>query len=272
MNRLNITLDFVTIREKEGENVEKRIMVVDDDVSILVLLSDVLRENGFSVTTASTGEACLGLLQRQKYDLIILDIMMKGLSGLDVCRRIRSSVSGPILLLSAKDTSMDIINGLSLGADDYLTKPFVLEELVARINAHLRRETRALAPGPAAKTMKIGDITLNPAEMSAAKAGEPVSLSTREFELLSYLMQNAGQTLSKERIFRDVWGTEYGEIGTVAINIKNLREKIDPTWRYIKTVWGSGYCFVTQSGFIDEEEKDRTGRGCIHENEDSEGV
>lgn len=248
---------------------KKRIMIVDDDVSIRVLLSDVLRENGLSVTTASSGETCLGLLQQQKYDLIVLDVMMKGLSGLDVCRRIRSSVNAPILLLSAKDTSKDIINGLSLGADDYLTKPFVLEELVARINAHLRRETRASAPGPTAKTLKIGDITLNPGEMSATKGETPVALSTREFELLSYLMQNAGQTLSKERIFRDVWQTDYGEIGTVAINIKNLREKIDPTWRYIKTVWGSGYCFVTQSGYIDEEEKNRTGRGCGHENEDS---
>jgi len=251
---------------------DKKILIVDDDASILVLLSDVLRENGLSVTTASSGEACLGLLGQQKYDLIILDIMMKGLSGLDVCRRIRSSVNAPILLLSAKDTSKDIINGLSLGADDYLTKPFVLEELIARINAHLRRETRSNAPGAVSKTLKIGDITLNPAEMSVTKGGMPVPLSTREFELLSYLMQNAGQTLSKEKIFRDVWQTDFGEIGTVAINIKNLREKIDPTWRYIKTVWGSGYCFVTQSGFIDEEEKNRTGRGCGHENEDSESV
>ena len=236
---------------------DKKILIVDDDTSILVLLSDILRENGHMVTTAASGEACVSLLKRETFDLIVLDIMMKGLSGLDVCRQIRESVSAPIIFLSAKDTSQDIVRGLSLGADDYLTKPFVLEELIARIDAHLRRENRVAVTGRGDGVIKIGDIALDPAEMTVTRSGEPVTLSTREYELLFYLMQNAGQTLSKERIFRDVWQTDYGEIGTVAINIKNLRTKIDPNWQYIKTVWGSGYLFVTQSGFADEAQQSR---------------
>lgn len=232
---------------------KQKILVVDDDASIQMLLSDVLQENGYTVETASSGEEAIRLISGNTFDMIILDIMMKGISGLDVCRRIRDSVACPILFLSAKDSSEDIVNGLSLGADDYLTKPFVLDELVARINAHLRRENRSAVPRPAASVIRIGEITLDRESMSVTKSAAPVPISTKEFELLAYLMQNAGQTLSREKIFQDVWQTEYGDIGTVAINIKNLRAKLDPDWKYIKTVWGSGYRFVTQSGYEDEK-------------------
>ena len=128
---------------------------------------------------------------------------------------------------------------------------------MARIQAHLRREERAEPARPPAGPVRIGEIRLDPTDMTVTKNGKPVSLSTREFELLAYLMRNAGQTLSRERIFRDVWKTEYGEMGTVAINIKNLRTKLDPDWAYIKTIWGSGYLFVTQSAFNDEKAEKR---------------
>ena len=233
------------------------ILVVDDDVSILLLVSDVLEENGMNVVTARSGEEAVRLMEGQSFDLILLDIMMKGLSGLDVCRKIRSRVSCPILFLSAKDSVKDIVAGLDLGADDYLTKPFVLEELVARIQAHLRRQMRSDPRRASAGPIQIGGIRMEPEEMRVTRNGVEVPLSTREFELLAYLMQNAGQTLSRERIFHDVWRTEYGDVGTVAINIKNLRAKLDPDWRYIKTVWGSGYRFVTQNGFAEEESDDR---------------
>ena len=229
------------------------ILLVDDDVSILLLVSDVLEENGMNVVTARSGEEAVRLMEGQSFDLILLDIMMKGLSGLDVCRKIRSRVSCPILFLSAKDS----VKGLDLGADDYLTKPFVLEELVARIQAHLRRQMRSDPRRASAGPIQIGGIRMEPEEMRVTRNGVEVPLSTREFELLAYLMQNAGQTLSRERIFHDVWRTEYGDVGTVAINIKNLRAKLDPDWRYIKTVWGSGYRFVTQNGFAEEESDDR---------------
>ena len=233
------------------------ILLVDDDVSILLLVSDVLEENGMNVVTARSGEEAVRLMEGQSFDLILLDIMMKGLSGLDVCRKIRSRVSCPILFLSAKDSVKDIVAGLDLGADDYLTKPFVLEELVARIQAHLRRQMRSDPRRASAGPIQIGGIRMEPEEMRVTRNGVEVPLSTREFELLAYLMQNAGQTLSRERIFHDVWRTEYGDVGTVAINIKNLRSKLDPEWRYIKTVWGSGYRFVTQNGFAEEESDDR---------------
>ena len=232
------------------------ILLVDDDVSILLLVSDVLEENGMNVVTARSGEEAVRLMEGQSFDLILLDIMMKGLSGLDVCRKIRSRVSCPILFLSAKDSVKDIVAGLDLGADDYLTKPFVLEELVARIQAHLRRQMRSDPRRASAGPIQIGGIRMEPEEMRVTRNGVEVPLSTREFELLAYLMQNAGQTLSRERIFHDVWRTEYGDVGTVAINIKNLRAKLDPDWRYIKTVWGSGYRFVTQNGFAEEESDD----------------
>ena len=233
------------------------ILLVDDDVSILLLVSDVLEDNGMNVVTARSGEEAVRLMEGQSFDLILLDIMMKGLSGLDVCRKIRSRVSCPILFLSAKDSVKDIVAGLDLGADDYLTKPFVLEELVARIQAHLRRQMRSDPRRASAGPIQIGGIRMEPEEMRVTRNGVEVPLSTREFELLAYLMQNAGQTLSRERIFHDVWRTEYGDVGTVAINIKNLRAKLDPDWRYIKTVWGSGYRFVTQNGFVEEESDDR---------------
>lgn len=185
------------------------ILLVDDDVSILLLVSDVLEENGMNVVTARSGEEAVRLMEGQSFDLILLDIMMKGLSGLDVCRKIRSRVSCPILFLSAKDSVKDIVAGLDLGADDYLTKPFVLEELVARIQAHLRRQMRSDPRRASAGPIQIGGIRMEPEEMRVTRNGVEVPLSTREFELLAYLMQNAGQTLSRERIFHDVWRTEY---------------------------------------------------------------
>ena len=238
----------------------ERILAVDDDASILELVSDVLSEEALSVTTASSGEEALSLLERESFDLVLLDIMMKGISGLEVCRRIRDRVSCPILFLSAKDNVKDIVKGLGLGADDYLTKPFALEELAARVQAHLRRQARLGTPKPAGALLEIGEIRLDPEGRTVTKAGEPVALSTKEFELLAYLMANAGRTLSRERIFRDVWETDYGDVGTVAINVKKLRTKIDPEWAYIKTIWGSGYRFVTKSGFAEQEGGASSGR------------
>lgn len=235
---------------------KNKILLVDDDVSILLLVSDVLEEKGLSVTTARSGEAALEILSHETFDLILLDVMMKGIGGLEVCRQIRGRVDCPILFVSAKDSVQDIIKGLDLGADDYLTKPFNLEELAARVMAHLRRQERT-APGRRTRegAIEIGEIRLDPTEMTVTKAGQPVALSTREFQLLEYLMKNAGQTLSRDRIFHDVWRTDYGDVSTVAINIKNLRAKIDPDWTYIKTVWGSGYRFVTRIGFAEEQKE-----------------
>lgn len=227
---------------------EDRILIADDDPSILMLISDVLTDAGIQVRTVASGEETLHAVGEETFSLIILDIMMKGISGLEVCAAIRDKVSCPILFLSAKDSAHDIIEGLGLGADDYLTKPFAIDELVARIKAHLRRQARLGENTMGSDVLCYGEIALDRRQLTVTRGGVPVDLSTREFELLDYLMRNAGQTLSREKIFRDVWKTEFGDIGTVAINIKNLRSKIDPDWAYIKTVWGSGYQFVTRSG------------------------
>lgn len=230
---------------------EDRILIADDDPSILMLISDVLTDAGMQVRTVASGEEALRAVGEETFSLIILDIMMKGISGLEVCAAIRDKVSCPILFLSAKDSAHDIIEGLGLGADDYLTKPFAIDELVARIKAHLRRQARLGENTMGSDVLCYGEIALDRRQLTVTRGGVPVDLSTREFELLDYLMRNAGQTLSREKIFRDVWKTEFGDIGTVAINIKNLRSKIDPDWAYIKTVWGSGYQFVTRSGSIE---------------------
>ena len=227
---------------------EDRILIADDDPSILMLISDVLTDAGMQVRTVASGEEALHAVGEETFSLIILDIMMKGISGLEVCAAIRDKVSCPILFLSAKDSAHDIIEGLGLGADDYLTKPFAIDELVARIKAHLRRQARLGENTMGSDVLCYGEIALDRRQLTVTRGGVPVDLSTREFELLDYLMRNAGQTLSREKIFRDIWKTEFGDIGTVAINIKNLRSKIDPDWAYIKTVWGSGYQFVTRSG------------------------
>ena len=233
---------------------DDRILIADDDPSILMLISDVLTDAGMQVRTVTSGEAALRATEEEAFSLIILDIMMQGMSGLEVCAAIRDKVDCPILFLSAKDSAHDIIEGLGLGADDYLTKPFVIDELVARIKAHLRRQARLGDNTVGGDVLRIGDIALDRKQLSVTRGGVPVDLSTREFELLDYLMRNAGQTLSREKIFRDVWKTEYGDIGTVAINIKNLRAKIDPDWAYIKTVWGSGYQFVTRSSLGEDKQ------------------
>lgn len=232
---------------------QNKILVVDDDASICLLISDVLTDQGCEVTTAHSGEEALKQLEGEAFDLILLDIMMKGMDGLEVCRRIRGQVECPILFLSAKDSAQDIVTGLGLGADDYLTKPFEVEVLAARVQAHLRRQTRGAATNRGRGPLQIGGIALDAENMTATRDGQDIPLSTRELELLHYLMSHAGQTLSRERIYRDVWKTEYGDMSAVAVNIKNLRLKLDPEWKYIKTVWGQGYRFVTQSGLEEEE-------------------
>ena len=235
-----------------------RVLVADDEQDMTRALEAMLKSDGHEVDTVYDGQAALDFGETGTYDCIVLDIMMPYRDGLDVVRTLRSkSVRTPILILTAKSTQEDVVGGLNSGADDYLTKPFVLEELVARIQAHLRRQMRSDPRRASAGPIQIGGIRMEPEEMRVTRNGVEVPLSTREFELLAYLMQNAGQTLSRERIFHDVWRTEYGDVGTVAINIKNLRAKLDPDWRYIKTVWGSGYRFVTQNGFAEEESDDR---------------
>lgn len=231
-----------------------RILVVEDERLLCDGIAEDLELEKYTVDRCYDGGDAYERLFVEPYDLVILDLNLPGLDGLELLRRIRRERPElRVLILSARAQLSDKVAGLDLGADDYLTKPFALEELAARVQAHLRRQERSAPGRPAGGPIQIGAIRLDPEKLTVTKAGAPVALSTRELELLTYLMRHAGETLSRDRIFHDVWRTDYGDVGTVAINIKNLRSKLDPEWRYIKTVWGSGYRFVTQSGFAEEE-------------------
>lgn len=221
-----------------------KILVVDDDEAIAQLVSDALEDEGFLVTTLRDGEAAYEMLcAGSDFSLIILDIMMPKMDGLELCGKIRDLVSCPIIFVTAKNRTIDTLIGLEMGGDDYVYKPFVVEELVARVRAHIRHDNRN-AERKKSSVITIGDIVLHPGSYEVTKFGVSVPLSTREFQLLEYLMSNSERVLTREQIFNAVWGTNYGDIGTVAVNIKNLRSKIDPDNEYIKTVWGVGYKFA----------------------------
>ena len=225
-----------------------KILIVDDDISIAQLLSDALEDEGFETVVKNDSKEAFEYIvsNGSNVSLITLDIMMPELSGMDLCRYIRSKVNCPIIFVSAKGKSTDAMAGLEAGADDYIAKPFVVEELVARVKAHLRREMRTVKEVEDG-VIKVGDIELHTGSFEVYKKGEIVYFSTREFQLLQYLMENAGKVLTREQIFGHVWDTEFGDMGTVAVNIKNIRDKIDPDNEYIKTVWGVGYKFVKVS-------------------------
>ncbi len=222
-----------------------KILIVDDDISIAELISDALEDEGFETVVFTDSNKAYDYIVANENDiaLISLDIMMPGISGDDLCRFVRNRVTCPIIFVSAKSNSQDAVKGFEVGADDYISKPFVVEEFIARVKAHLRREERKSGILEE-DIIKIGDIRINKGSMAVEKNGESVNFSTREFQLLAYLMENAGKVLTREDIFANVWDTEFGDIGTVAVNIKSIRDKIDPDNEYIKTVWGVGYKFV----------------------------
>ena len=222
-----------------------KIIIVDDDTDIARLISDALEDEHLETKVFSNAQSALNyiLAVPEEISLITLDIMMPDISGMEICHAIRDKVDCPIIFISAKGKTLDKVLGLEIGADDYVAKPFVVEELVARIKAHLRREKR-MSVTPEEGVIRVGEIQLRVGSYEVYKNGKLVPFSTREFQLLQYLMENAGKVLTREQIFSHVWDTEFGDIGTVAVNIKSVRDKIDPENKYIKTVWGVGYKFV----------------------------
>lgn len=226
----------------------KKVLIVDDDIDISSLVADALEDEELETVIKNDAYEAFRYIEENagEISLILLDVMMPEMSGLEICRRVRNDVSCPIIIVSAKSKTVDTVLGLETGADDYIAKPFVVQELVARVKAHLRRETRNdIVVG---KTIKVGEIEIRTDSFEVFRKGEPIPFSTREFQLLQYLMENAGKVLTREQIFSSVWDTEYGDMGTVAVNIKSIRDKIDPDNEYIKTVWGVGYKFVRSAG------------------------
>ena len=226
-----------------------KILIVDDDREIASLIGDSLYDEGYETLLAYDGEIALEKVSNNlDLEMIILDIMMPKVDGLEVCRKIRETVSCPIIFVSAKSRTLYTVLGLEIGADDYITKPFIVDELVARVKAHLRREKRRNSIGN--NIIKIGEIEIHKDSYEVYLNKELIDLSTREFQLFLYLCENAGQVLSREQIFNSVWGSDFGDIGTVAVNIKSLRDKIDKENKYIKTIWGVGYKLIKPIGEV----------------------
>lgn len=220
------------------------ILVVDDEQSILDLLQYNLEKSGYEVTVAANGVDALHLAHRHHPDLAILDITMPGMDGLELCSRLRLELNMPVILLTARDSEIDKIVGLEIGADDYVTKPFSPRELVARVKAVLRRVKSPTTATPSAR-LQCGPLCLDPMKHEVLLDEKQVTLTAKEFSLLEYLLRNAGLALSRHAILDHVWGYDfYGDPGTVDVHIRRLREKVEPeptTPRLIVTVPGVGY-------------------------------
>ncbi|HEF1902713.1 TPA: response regulator transcription factor [Bacillus cereus] len=224
------------------------ILLVEDDISIQEMVEKYLIKEGFQVTIASDGEEGVQAFFKSSFDLVILDIMMPKLDGLEVVRIIREKSAVPILMMSAKDTDVDKAVGLGLGADDYICKPFSMIELAARVKAGIRRSTKYSATETIEKIEKmiqIGDLTIDPINFTVEKNGKPLKLTLKEFEILKLFVKNQNRVFTKAQIYTLVWNEEYyGDDNVINVHMRRLREKIesDPSNpEYIKTLWGIGY-------------------------------
>ena len=224
-----------------------RVLVVEDEESYSDALAYMLRKEGYEVAIAADGNAALAEFDRNGADIVLLDLMLPGLPGTEVCRQIRQTSSVPVIMVSAKDDEVDKVVGLELGADDYVTKPYSSRELLARVKAVLRRgqEPEELLPA----TLEGGPVRMDVERHTVVVAGEPISLPLKEFELLEMLLRNTGRVLTRSQLIDRIWGSDYvGDTKTLDVHIKRLRAKIetDPSNpRHIQTVRGLGYKFDT---------------------------
>ncbi|MEC0232511.1 response regulator transcription factor [Paenibacillus alba] len=225
----------------------KHILIVEDEQLIAELERDYLEVNGFKVDIATDGEQGLKLGLRGDYDLIILDVMLPLLNGFEVCKQIREKHQIPILMVTAKKEDIDVIRGLGLGADDYITKPFKPGELVARVKAHLTRYERLIGTKEHKDEIQIQGLLIDNSSRRVFVHQQEMNLTTKEFDLLYFLANNPNRVFSKDHLFERIWGFDaIGDSQTVTVHIRKLREKIeiDPSnSQYIETVWGAGYRF-----------------------------
>lgn len=224
----------------------EKVLIADDDKDIVNLLKEILEEEGFETEGVFSGDAALQRILSKNYDLIILDIMLPGIDGYEICKRVREKTSAPILFLSAKTKSIDKVLGFEFGADDYITKPFDNYELIARVKAHIRRnkkkDNQVIEDS---SIIRFKGIEINKASYEVFIEGQSIELSTKEFNMLVYLMENVNIVLTRDQMYNNIWGYEgYGDINTVTVHIKKLREKVDPKGKFIKTIWGTGYKFI----------------------------
>ena len=226
---------------------EKKILVVDDEKAIGEILKINLEKEGYKVAVAMDGEEGVALALKLNPDLILLDVMLPKMDGFEVCKKIRRESEVPIVMLTARTEEIDKILGLELGADDYVTKPFSIRELMARVKANLRRTNVPSVPDNEENTIKIGEITINTESYELKKSGKIIDLTLREFELVKYLAEAPGRIFSREILLEKVWGYEYyGDMRTVDVTVRRLREKIEDDAsepKYIMTRRGVGYYF-----------------------------
>ena len=225
-----------------------RILIVEDEVAIADLEKDYLELSGFEVEIENDGTKGLERALHEEFDLFILDLMLPGVDGFEICKKIREIKNTPILMLSAQKDDIDKIRGLGLGADDYVTKPFSPSELVARVKAHLARYERLIGSNmPQNDIIEIRGIKIDKTARRVWVNGEEKQFTTKEFDLLTFLAENPNHVFTKEELFRKIWDMEsIGDIATVTVHIKKIREKIEMNTnkpQYIETIWGVGYRF-----------------------------
>ena len=231
----------------------KKVLIVDDEAHILELLEFNLKKNGYDVVKAENGLMAIDLAKESKPDIILLDLMLPDLDGIEVCRRLkreRDTSAIPIIMLTAKSDEIDKIIGLEMGADDYVTKPFSVRELIARIKTVSRRVDKSFNNDDSRDRISIKDVTVDVEKFEAYKEDKKVDLTLKEFQLLELLIRNAGKVLKRDYLLEVIWGYQYmGETRTVDVHIRNLRKKLDDSDKepkYIETIRGIGYKFIKE--------------------------
>ncbi|MFE2300062.1 response regulator transcription factor [Streptomyces sp. NPDC059445] len=240
-----------TVPDRPEDAPSTRVLVVDDDPTVAEVVSGYLERAGYRVDRAADGIAALARAAAHRPDLVVLDLMLPGMDGLEVCRRLRAQGPVPVIMLTARGDEDDRILGLEVGADDYVTKPFSPRELVLRVESVLRR-TRPVA---AARPLHAAGLAVDPSARRATKNGTELALTLREFDLLAFFLRHPGRAYAREDLMREVWGWDFGDLSTVTVHVRRLRGKVedDPARpRLIQTVWGVGYRF-------DETGSDATG-------------
>lgn len=225
-----------------------KILIIEDEEAIADLEKDYLELSGFEVMIENTGDKGLYHALKEEFDLVVLDLMLPGMDGFEVCKRIREEKNIPILMVSAKKDDIDKIRGLGLGADDYMTKPFSPSELVARVKAHMARYDRLVSTSQKSNdVIEIRGIRIDKTARRVYVNGEEKPFTTKEFDLLTFLAENPNRVFKKEELFREIWDMDsVGDIATVTVHIKKIREKIEfdtAKPQYIETIWGVGYRF-----------------------------
>jgi len=223
-----------------------RVLVIEDDPNVAEVVTRYLEREGYDVETVPDGAEGLHRALANPPDLVVLDLMLPSLNGLEVCRRLRAAIPVPVIMLTARGEEADRIAGLELGADDYMSKPFSPRELTARVKAVLRRATSPLSPSDQPTVLRTGDLEVDLVSHEARRDGEVVALTAKEFDLLAHFMRNPRRAFRREQLLEEVWGFSYGDTSTVTVHVRRLREKIedDPSApAHVTTVWGVGYRF-----------------------------